>query len=355
MNPPQPRNRDLSWAKPLSVDLFLKVLNVTFFHPFVAWMVPLCMRAQAMPWDHIAIQIAIGYAWFPTAMFFLGVFNRQIAYTKAREVKFSDEVIVITGGASGLGLLIAEVYGMRGATVAVLDVKDLESGEARGVSYYKCDVGDKDQVAKVALEIERDLGTPTILINNAAVVNGKPLLDLSLDEIERNFRINLLSHFITLKTFLPGMIRLGHGTIVTMSSILGQLGAAHLSDYTASKAGITAMHQSLAAELKATPDIKTILVSPGQMSTPLFNGVETPSSFFAPVLEPVDVAREVIAAIDAGSSDNLAMPFYARWIDWINVAPVGVQAILRRVSGVDRAMKGFVGRKERFGEKESFI
>jgi len=119
------------------------------------------MRAQAMPWNHIAIQIAIGYAWFLTAMFFLGVFNRQIAYTKTREVKFSDEVIVITGGASGLGLLIAEVYGMRGATVAVLDVKDLESGEARGVSYYKCDVGDKDQVAKVALEIERDVSPRT--------------------------------------------------------------------------------------------------------------------------------------------------------------------------------------------------
>ena len=92
-------------------------------------------------------------------MYFLGVLNKQIAYTKARKVDFSEEVIVITGGASGLGLLIAEVYGMRGATVAVLDVKDLESGEARGVSAYKCDVGDKDQVAKVALEIERDVST----------------------------------------------------------------------------------------------------------------------------------------------------------------------------------------------------
>ena len=145
------------------------------------------------------------------------------------------------------------------------------------------------------------LGTPTILINNAAIVNGKPLVDLSLDEIEQNFRVNLLSHFITLKTFLPAMIRAGHGTIVTMSSVLGQIGAAHLSDYTAAKAGITAMHKSLTAELKSTPDIKTILVSPGQLSTPLFNGVETPNSFFGPVLEPVDVAREVIAAIDAGS------------------------------------------------------
>jgi hypothetical protein len=153
----QSRNHDLSWAKPLSVDLILKVLNVTFLHPFVAWMMPLCMRAQAMRWEHPAIQIAIGYASLLTALFFLGVLNRQIAYSKPREVDLSEEVIVITGGASGLGLLIAEVYGMRGATVAVLDVKDLESGEARGVSMYKCDVGDKEQVARVAVEIERDV------------------------------------------------------------------------------------------------------------------------------------------------------------------------------------------------------
>lgn len=67
---------------------------------------------------------------------------------------------MITGGASGLGLLIAEVYGMRGASVAVLDVKELEAGDARGVSVYKCDVGDRDQIAKVAIEIERDVHSP---------------------------------------------------------------------------------------------------------------------------------------------------------------------------------------------------
>lgn len=110
-----------------------------------------------MSWSHTAMQISIGYASLLTALFFLGVLNRQIAYSKPRKVDFSEEVIVITGGASGLGLLVAEVYGMRGATVAVLDVKELEAGEARGVSVYKCDVGDKEQVAKVAVEIERDV------------------------------------------------------------------------------------------------------------------------------------------------------------------------------------------------------
>lgn len=192
------------------------------------------------------------------------------------------------------------------------------------------------------------LGTPTILINNAAIVNGKRLLDLSLDEIDDSFRVNLLSHFYTLKTFLPGMIRAGRaGTIVTMSSVLGHIGAAQLSDYSAAKAGLIAMHKSLVAELKSMslPDIKTILVTPGQLSTPLFNGVQTPSSFFGPILEPVDVAKEVIAAIDAGSSTVLALPLYARWINWMNVVPVGVETILRRISGVDRAMESFVGRR----------
>jgi short-subunit dehydrogenase len=144
------------------------------------------------------------------------------------------------------------------------------------------------------------------------------------------------------------MIRAGRGgTIVTISSVLGQVAPAQLSDYAAAKAGLTAMHKSLVAELRAMsqPEIKTILVTPGQLSTPLFNGVQTPSSFLGPVLEPVDVAKEVIAAIDAGCSADLAMPLYARWINWMNVLPVGVEAIVRRVSGVDCAMKGFVGRR----------
>ncbi|EPE25048.1 NAD(P)-binding Rossmann-fold containing protein [Glarea lozoyensis ATCC 20868] len=346
-----PPDQELSWAKPLSIDLLLKVLNVTFLHPFVAWMIPLCMRAQAMRWNNPYIQAAIGYASFLTFLFFANILNKQIAYSKPRKVKHSDEVIVITGGASGLGLLIAEVYGMRGASVAVLDIKGLDSGEARGVSVYQCDVGDKEQVAKAALEIERDLGAPTVLINNAAIVNGKPLLELSAEEIDQNFRVNLLSHFYTIKRFLPNMIA-GNGTIVTISSVLGQLGAAQLSDYAASKAAITAMHKSLEQELNSTPNVKTVLVTPGQLTTPLFHGVKTPSSFFAPELEPVEVAKEVIAAIDAGSSMELSMPLYARWVGWMNVMPVGVQTILRKFSGVDTGMKSFIGRK---GNKESLI
>jgi NAD(P)-dependent dehydrogenase (short-subunit alcohol dehydrogenase family) len=190
------------------------------------------------------------------------------------------------------------------------------------------------------------LGTPTILINNAAVVIGKKLLDMDVDEIDKSLKTNLLSHFYTIKTFLPGMIdNEAGGTIVTMSSVIGHVGAAQLADYAAAKAGVTALHKSLAAELQEYPEIKTILVTPGQLSTPLFYGVKTPSSFIAPVVEPIEVAKEIIKAIDLGLSDHIGMPLYARWIDWYNVLPVGLQKITRKLSGMDKSMKTFVGRK----------
>ncbi|KAH8677315.1 short-chain dehydrogenase [Xylariales sp. PMI_506] len=345
MNHPRPPVHD-SWFAPFSVDLFLKVLNITVFHPFIAWLIPLCLRARHMSYEAQPMQVTIAWAALVTLFWLAHKMNHKIAYGLHREVDLSEEVIVITGGASGLGLLVAEVYGMRGATVAVLDKADLQSTDARGITYYKCDVSDKAQIARVAAEIERDLGVPTILINNAAVVVGKKLLDMDVQEVERSLSTNLLSHFYTIKQFLPGMLRNETGgTIVTMSSVIGHLGAAQLTDYAAAKAGVTALHKSLAEELREYPEIKTIIVTPGQLSTPLFYGVQTPNSFMAPIVEPVDVAKEIISAIDLGLSDHISMPLYARWIDWYNVLPVGLQRMARKVAGVDKGMTTYIGRK----------
>lgn len=186
-----------------------------------------------------------------------------------------------------------------------------------------------------------------MLINNAAVVVGKRFLDMTVSEIETSLTTNLLGHFYTLKTFLPALTRSERGgTIVTLSSVIGHTGAAQLSDYAAAKAGVTALHKSLAAELRQShPDIRMVLVTPGQISTPLFYGVQTPNAFLAPVVEPVDVAKEIIAAIDNGYSTSIGMPLYARWIDWFNVLPIGMQALARRLARVDVAMKNFIGRE----------
>lgn len=157
---PQPPQRD-SWFAPLSVDLLVKVLHVTAFHPFVTALVPLCLRARAMMWDAPMMLGAFAWAALVSALWVAGAINQRVAHGVPREVDLGEEVIVITGGASGLGMLVAEVYGMRGATVAVLDVHDLENGEARGVTVYKCDVSDSKQVAATALRIEQEVRIST--------------------------------------------------------------------------------------------------------------------------------------------------------------------------------------------------
>ena len=150
-----------SWFAPVSIDMLAKVLKTSFFHPFIAWIVPLCFRAQNMAWGAPPMLVSFAWAALISFTWILYAINNRLAFGLPREVDLSEEVIVITGGASGLGLLIAEVYGMRGATVAVLDIQDMENGEARGVTYYKCDVSDKHQVARVAAEIERDVSPPS--------------------------------------------------------------------------------------------------------------------------------------------------------------------------------------------------
>lgn len=142
------------------------------------------------------------------------------------------------------------------------------------------------------------------------------------------------------------------GTIVTLSSVLGRLGAANLSSYTASKAALLALHQSLRAELAQNPDakdIKTILVTPGQMGTTMFEGVKTPSNFFGPVVSPAEVAKSIMGLIEKGEGGEVALPLYARYVSILEVLPVGIQALVRRWTKMDTAIEkaGMVGRKEK--------
>jgi short-subunit dehydrogenase len=146
------------------------------------------------------------------------------------------------------------------------------------------------------------------------------------------------------------MLREGRGTIVTVSSVLGHLGGANLSTYAASKAALHALHQSLRAEIAQHPngkDIKTILVSPGQLSTKMFEGVKTPSNFLAPIVAPTDVAKEILKLVERGESGEVTVPLYSKWISLYGLLPAGVQTIVRRWSGVDTAIAraGLVGHK----------
>ena len=262
----------------------------------------------------------------------------------------------MTGGANGLGRCLAESWALKGGTVAVLDRETVRKGnddneeeeEVDGVRYYECDISDAQAVARSWAAIAKQLGTPTVLVNCAGVVNGKKAAELRDAEVERSFAVNTVAQYRLNRLFVEGVKeRPNGGTIVTVSSVLGRLGAAGLADYTATKAALTAYHHSLAAELRVScPNIKTILVAPGQLSTEMFSGlVQGPVlRFLGRLVEGGDLAINIIKMTSEGRGGFIAEPAYARWIGFMEVLPVGVQRVLRDLTGLDRAMETFRGR-----------
>ena len=287
--------------------------------------------------------------------------NYRITQGKPRTLDWENEVVVVTGGGSGLGRVIAEMYAMRGVSTAILDIKeadpeaiDLIDGGNGSLQWFPCDVSDKDGVNVVIDEIRQKMGPPTILINNAAAsITGKPLFQtvanhehLYADEAVKTIGVNLLAHFYTLSNLLgrqrsplPGL------TVVTISSILAHLSPARLSDYVAAKAAVSSLHHTLTNELRLNDDlkatVKTILVEVGQMDTELFASVTTPwyADFIGPVLEVKDVARAIVNVIDSGEGGIIRMPFYATLLPWYGVMPGSIQLLLRWASGIDKALK----------------
>ncbi|MCJ1313737.1 hypothetical protein MMC25_007417 [Agyrium rufum] len=348
--PTNPVARDSSILTYITLDGIARVLNSSLFHPFVCGVFLLSLRGGLeVPWSDPACKYTLYWTIFVAAWSLLEPLSERYAWGAAREVDLEEEVIVVTGGASGLGRCIAEVYALRGASVAVIDKMKVNEGDGatatEGVCYQVCDVTDKAQVEKAWEAIKKELGTPTVLINSAAIVNGKSFVDLTPEDAEKTFATNVLSQYRLNSLFLPPLLtRPNGGTLVTISSVLGSLGASHLSDYTASKAALRAYHISLTAELaRSHPQIKTILATPGQLSTDLFRGVRLGpvANFFGAEVDVQVLATRLVKMIDGGQGGVVSEPFYARWVAWLDVLPWGVQKVVRDLSGIDGAMEGF--------------
>ena len=130
---------------------------------------------------------------------------------------------------------------------------------------------------------------------------------------------------------------------MTISSVLGRLGAANLSAYTASKAALLAYNASLSAELsRAAPQVKTIVVTPGQMDTDLFRDISVRGwlqRFVGPVVGAREVALRIVEMLDRGVGGEISLPFYAGLIPWLDVLPVSIGRGLRKWSGLDDVVK----------------
>ncbi|WVN90403.1 uncharacterized protein L203_105639 [Cryptococcus depauperatus CBS 7841] len=276
--------------------------------------------------------------------------NQRSPLFHSKKLRWKEQVVLVTGGGSGIGACLAETLAARNAKVVVLTREESKhNANYDNIHTYKCDVSVYKEVEKAAVQIRKEVGDPTIIVNNAGVVKGKLLLDLTEEDINSTFGSNTLAQFWILKIFLPAMLRQGAGHVVTMSSLLGIVSAAQMSDYCASKAAVLSLHQTLRLELDNryhSPTIRTTLVVPAYTVTSLFSRVKLPSnclfSFLCPPVQPDTIAKQIIDALEENESRIIRLPSYtnlARFSgDAVGLVPAWMRDFVQWLSGADHAM-----------------
>ena len=194
-------------------------------------------------------------------------------------MKLQDKVAIVTGGAGGIGRAIATRYAEEGANVVIADksADDARSAaEIIGPRAYPIalDVTDLDSIREMTAEAVRHFGSLDILVNNAAVFDMAPLLEITPDSYDRVFAVNVKGLLFTLQEVARQMMFQGHGgKVINMASQAGRRGEPLVAVYCASKAAVISITQS--SGLALIPyGINVNGISPGVVDTPMWDDVD---------------------------------------------------------------------------------
>ncbi|UWU89637.1 SDR family NAD(P)-dependent oxidoreductase [Bradyrhizobium sp. CB1015] len=195
--------------------------------------------------------------------------------TKTTYSSLAGRVVLITGGASGIGAAFVRAFAGQGARVGFLDI-DRDAGEAliREIAassgpaplFVPCDLLDIDALRSAMAEAHRSLGDAAVLVNNAANDQRQVLAEVTPAEFDWMIGVNLKHVFFTAQAVVPQMQARGGGSIINMSSIAWMRGAPALPVYAAAKAAIVGFTNSLARSVG--PDrIRVNAIAPGMVIT----------------------------------------------------------------------------------------
>jgi 3-oxoacyl-[acyl-carrier protein] reductase len=185
--------------------------------------------------------------------------------------RFKDKIVVVTGASRGIGRQIALAFGEEGATVACVATTegaakataDLVGSSAKA---YACDVSDSASVEELFGKVQADLGTPSVLVNNAGITRDGLILRMKDEDWDRVIAVNLKGAFLCIRAVTKSMMRARYGRIVNVSSVIGQTGQAGQANYSASKAGLFGLTMSVAKEL-GSRGITCNAIAPGFIET----------------------------------------------------------------------------------------
>jgi len=181
------------------------------------------------------------------------------------------KIALVTGGGRGIGAGIVRALAATGHRIAIGYRERREEAEALARSVgdalaFRVDLGDPDDVQSACERVRAELGEPDVLVNNAAIAQEKPFLELSENDWERMFSVNLFGAVRCARAVLPGMLRRRFGRIVNVASIGGQWGGVNQLHYAAAKAALINLTRSL-ARLYSGDGVTANAISPGLVAT----------------------------------------------------------------------------------------
>ncbi|PQE27439.1 short-chain dehydrogenase protein [Rutstroemia sp. NJR-2017a BVV2] len=259
---------------------------------------------------------------------------------------WDKEIVLITGGAGGIGGQVVKLLAERGIKVVVLDVIPMTFEAPSNVHYYKCDITIPSSIAAVASRIRSEVGDPTILVNNAGVARGKSILESTEKDIRFTFDVNTISHYFMAHEFLPSMISKNHGMVVTVASVAAYVTVPNMVDYASSKAAALSFHEGLTAELLTkynAPKVRTVVINQGYTKTALFQGYKNDSPFLMPTLEVDTVAEGIAKKILSGKSGQGIFPGFGVVLTFMRAMPGWYQNRVRNQG--QNIMKNWNGRQ----------
>lgn len=220
-----------------------------------------------------------------------------------------NQVIIVTGGAGGIGSEICRCLATDGLRVVVADyAKEVAEKVAADIRQAKgdaialqVDVGSKDSVAEMMKQVLSHYGQLDLLFNGAGVMTRIPVVELPEEEWDRVLRINLKGTFLCSQAAAKHMIPKKQGRIINIASGRGVAGQARAAHYAASKAGVIAFTKSLAVEL-APYDITVNAICPGATDTPMSRAGSTPEEFkqreaVPPLMDGLTRKEEIVGLI----------------------------------------------------------
>ena len=213
-----------------------------------------------------------------------------------------DKIVLITGGASGIGKIMTRLMLERKAKVVIWDISQENIEETlatfsneRNVYSYRLDISDVQQVTEAAKKVRQEVGVVDVIINNAGIIVGKFFKDHSVNEIAKTMEINTLAPMYICREFLEDMIHQNSGHICNIASSGGLISNPKMSVYAASKWAMIGWSDSLRLEMKEMKKkVYVTTIMPYYINTGMFAGVKSK----IPIQDPEAASLTIIKAIE---------------------------------------------------------